>query len=159
MKEIDEKERELLNLLQKGDLCVPRTTRIAHALQIPTTTLHSKLKKLEACGIIRGYKVEIDGKKAGKSMIVFAVIKVNYEKTYYSKESMEALGARLAKIPEILEVHSCSGDWDYLVKVKVKDQDEYAKVAQDKILPLGGIQKLESYVSYVVFKESSEIVL
>ena len=159
MKELDEKERQLLNLLQKGNLCVPRTTRLAHSLQIPTTTLHSKLKKLESSGVIRGYKAEIDGKKAGKGMIIFAVIKVNYEKTYYSKESMEDLGLRLAKIPEILEVHTCSGDWDYLVKIKVKDQEEYAKIGQDKILPLGGIQKLESYVSYITFKETSEILL
>lgn len=159
MKELDEKERELLNLLQKGDFCVPRATRLAHKLQIPTTTLHSKLKKLEQQGIIRGYKAELDGKKVGKGMVIFAVIKVNYEKTYYSKESMEDLGARLAKIPEILEVHTCSGDWDYLIKVKLRDSDEYADLAQKKILPLGGIQKLESYVSYVTFKETSEIRL
>lgn len=159
MKDIDEKERELLNLLQKGDLCVPRTTRLAHKLQIPITTLHSKLKKFERDGVVKGYRAILDGKKVGKGMIVFAVIKVNYEKTYYSKESMEDLGTRLAKIPEILEVHSCSGDWDYLIKVKVKDSDEYANIAQKKILPLGGIQKLESYVSYITFKETSEIRL
>ncbi|VVB60177.1 putative HTH-type transcriptional regulator [uncultured archaeon] len=159
MKELDEKERQLLNLLQEGTLCVPRITRLAHKLQIPTTTLHSKLKKLENDGVIKGYKAELDGKKIGKSMIVFAVIKVNYEKVYHNKDAMEDFGMRLAKIPEILEVHSCSGDWDYLIKVKIKDADEYAKVAQNKILPLGGIQKLESYVSYVTFKETSEIKL
>ncbi len=104
-------------------------------------------------------RAEINGKKVEKGFVIFAVIKVNYEKTYYSKESMEDFGARLAKISEILEVHSCSGDWDYLIKVKVKDSDEYAKVAQNKILPLGGIQKLESHVSYITFKETSEIKL
>lgn len=159
MKELDEKERQLLNLLQEGSLCVPRTTRLAHKLQIPTTTLHSKLKKLENDGIIKGYRADIDGKKVGKGMIIFAVIKVNYEKVYHGKAAMEDFGARLAKIPEILEVHSCSGDWDYLIKVKAKDADEYAKVAQSKILSLGGIQKLESYVSYITFKENSQMKL
>lgn len=159
MKELDEKERELLNLLQDGNLCVPRTTQLAHKLKIPTTTLHSKLKKLEQNGIIKGYKAEIDSKKIGKNMIIFAVVKVNYEKVFYSKAAQEDFGSKLAKIPEILEVHSCSGDWDYLIKVKVKDQDEYARVVHDKIFTLIGIQKLESYVSYITFKETSQIKL
>lgn len=159
MKELNEKERELLNLLQDGKMCVPRTTRLAHKLQIPTTTLHSKLKKLEKEGVIKGYKAEIDSKKVGRGLVIFSVIKVDYEKVYTNKEGIEDFGARLAKIPEILEVHSCSGDWDYLIKVKVKDSDDYARVAGNKILPLGGIQKIESHVSYIVSKETSGIKL
>ncbi len=159
MKKINEKERQLLNFLQQGDMCVPRTTRLAHKLQIPTTTVHSKLKKLEKEGIIKSYTAELDTKKLAKSLVIFAVIKVNYEKVYHNKEAMEDFGSRLAKIPEILEVHSCSGDWDYLIKIKAKDAGEYAYLAQKKILPIGGIQKLESYVSYITYKETSNIKL
>ena len=159
MKEIDEKERELLNMLQQGDMCVPRTTRLAHKLKMPTTTLHSKLKKLEKEGAIRGYRAEIDPKKVGKGLTIFAVIKVVYEKVYHSKESQEDFGSRLAKIPGVVEVHSCSGGWDYLIKLKVKDAEEYAQIAQARILPLGAIEKLESYVAYLTYNETPEIRL
>ena len=70
---------------------------------------------------------------------------------------MEGFGEKLAKIPEVQEVHVCSADWDYFLKVKAKDSDDYRRIATEEILPLGGIEKSMSYISYGCFKETPEV--
>ena len=150
---LDKTDLELLKLVQRGDLCVPRSTRIAHLLKIPTSTVHSKLKFLEGAGYIRKYQAVLNSKKAGNDLTIFAILKVRYGERYTGKAEIRDFGKKLAQIPELLEVHSCSADWDYLLKIKAKDTDEYHTVIQDKILKLGGLEKLESFVVYHTSKE------
>jgi len=156
---IDEFDKKILRLVQRGDLCVPRVTKIAHILGVPVTTLQNRLKKLQETGVIKGFYGFIDGKKVGKSVTFYDVVKVVYAERYKDTKLMTDFGKRLAAVPEVQEVHTCSSDWDYLIKIKVKDVNEYAKVTEDKILPLGGIEKLEGYVVLHTMKETPIIDL
>ncbi|MDD5317213.1 MAG: Lrp/AsnC family transcriptional regulator [Candidatus ainarchaeum sp.] len=159
MEKLDATDRELLKLLQKGDMCKPGSTKLAHRLKAPITTVHSKLKRLEKLGVIKGYPAAVDGKKVGAGLTIFTVLKVNYAVRYKSGESIRKFGEELSRIPEVLELHSCSGDWDYLIKLKVKDSDDYARIGSEMILPLGGIERMESYIAYITHKESSAVPL
>jgi len=154
---LDEIDRKILNLIQRGDLCTPRVSKIASIMGLPTTTVHSRLKNLEKKKAIIGYQGIIDSKKVGTKVTIFAVIKVRYEKVYYNRKVMEEFGKKLASIPEVQEVHACSGDWDYLIKLKVKSVEDYYRIASEKILPLGGIEKLMSYTAYNTMKETAEV--
>jgi DNA-binding Lrp family transcriptional regulator len=154
---LDEDDKKLLNIIQRGDLCIPRTTKIAHLLHLPTTTVHAKLKRLEREKVIKAYKPIIDAKSVGFGLTVFSLIKARYEEIYKDKKTIEDFGKKLASIPQIQEVYSCSGDWDFLIKLKVNSYEEYGEIATNKILPLGGIQRLESYVVALTHKETSEI--
>ena len=159
MANLDEGDKQVLNLIQKGDFCKPNITKLARALGLPTTTVHSKLKRLEKESFIKGYQGLLDNKKAGIGQVLFIVMKVKYEAAYAGKKELESFGEKLAKIPEVQEVHSCSGDWDYLLKIKAKDADDYYHIGTEHILPLGGIERMESYISYKQFKENPRIIL
>ncbi len=154
---LDATDKEILKLLQRGDLCVPRVTKIAHLMKLPTSTVHERIRKLEAGGQIRKFQAVLDSRRAGNDLTIFAVLKVQYAERYAGKEAIRKFGRQLAEVPEIQEVHSCSGDWDFLLKIKVKNTEEYATFTQDKILRLGGIDKLESFVVYHTAKESADI--
>jgi Lrp/AsnC family leucine-responsive transcriptional regulator len=154
MVELDKTDRQLLALVQKGDMCKPSTTTLAHRLGLPTTTVHNRLRRLEKDGIVAGYHASVDAKKAGKEMTVFTVVKVIYPQTYSDMKKVAEFGKKLAAIQEVQEVHVCSGDWDYLLKVKAKNSVDYYQIATNKILPLGGIEKLMSYVAYETVKET-----
>ena len=154
MKKLDKDDIELLKLLQQGDLCVPKITKIAHLLKLPTSTVHSTIKKLEDIGAIKKYQAIVDSKKVGNDLTLFCVIKTKYEEGYASKERMHEFGEKLARIPGVLEVHACSSDWDFLVKIKAKNTDDYHETTQDKILRLGCIDELKSFVVYHTSKES-----
>jgi len=159
MARLDDADKRVLELLQRGDMCKPSATKLARALGVPVTTIHSKLKKLEDNDYITGYQAILDSKKAGINLTLFVIIKVKYEEAYAGKKELESFGEKLAKIPEVQEVHTCSGDWDYLIKVKAKDPNDYYRIGSERILPLGGIERMESYTSFKQFKENPRIIL
>jgi len=154
---LDEDDKKLLNLIQRGDLCIARMTKIAHLLHLPTTTVHAKLRRLEKDKIIKGYKAVVDSKSVGKGLIVFALIKAKYDQIYKDKKTIEDFGKKLATIPQVQGVYSCSGDWDFLIKLNVSSYEEYGEIATNEILPLGGIERLESYVVAFLHKDIFDI--
>ena len=92
-------------------------------------------------------------------MTVFNVVKMHYPTSWTGKKGLEHKGELFAKIPEVQGVYTCSGDWDYLLKVVVKDQDEYYRVSTEKILPVGDIERSESKVVYNAFKDSAKVLV
>jgi len=145
--------------LQKGNVCVPKTSKIARDLNLPTTTVHNRIKRMQKNGVLTGIYGLVAGDKVNRGQIVYAVVKVIYESRYTGKKVMRDFGKKLSAIEEVQEVHICSGDWDYLIKVKAKDAKDYYRVTSTKILPLGGIEKLEGFVVLDTQKETPTIEL
>jgi DNA-binding Lrp family transcriptional regulator len=157
MDNLDDRDKKILNIVQRGDQCVPRINKISKELKMPAATVHARLKKLNKEGIIKGYQASIDPKKVDRKLTVFTILKVVYSQRYSDKTSMIDFAEKLKKVPEVMEIFSCSADWDYLLKLKVKDTEDYNRVLTEELLPLGGIEKSESVVVYGTYKESPKI--
>jgi len=119
-------DKKILNLIQEEDLCVPRITRIAHKLKVPTSTVQSRIKKMEKEGIISGYTVLINPDKANKKFVAFIFGQGKLGEDSDFNRPIETL----RKIEQVQEIYFITGDYDYLIKVRVKDQDEYFEVTQ-----------------------------
>lgn len=154
---ITEEHKKLLKILQDGEYCVPKINAIARKLKLPPTTVQSRINKLKKDGIIAGYKTTLSAEKLDRKLVIFVVIKVFYQNSYSNKKVINDFAKNLAAIPEVQGVYTCSGDWDYLVKLRVKDTEHYNQVSTDKILPLGGIEKLQSIIVYDNFKDTLDI--
>lgn len=157
MNKLDDRDKKILNLVQRGDRCVPRINKVAKELNIPAATVHSRLKRLCKEGIIKGYQASVDPKKVDRKLTVFTILKVVYSQRYSGKTSMMDFAEKLKSVPEVMEIFSCSADWDYLLKLKVKDTEDYNRVLTEELLPLGGIEKSESIVVYGTYMESLKI--
>jgi len=120
-------DRDIINLVQDEDLCVPRITRIAHALHLPTSTVQARLNKLTKEGVIKGCTILVDPEKVGRGFTAFILGQVKLGEGVDLEEPIP----RLLKIPQVLEVFYITGDYDYLIKIRVKDQDEYYKIVQE----------------------------
>ena len=118
---MNEKDERLLNLLQKPDACVPRVTRIAHRLGMPTSTVHAKLRRYREAGLVKGYHAVIDPQKANWDFVAFILGQVSFE----DEKHVDDIGERLKRIPQLQEVYFVTGEWDYLVKVRVRNKEEY----------------------------------
>lgn len=158
-KKIDEIDKKILNVLQSGNFAVPKITEIAKILGLPPATVHTRIKKLQETKTIVGYPAVIDPKKVGKDLTIFLILKVAYSKHYSGSRPIQEFAKNLAKIPEVLEIHNCSGDWDYFIKLKVKDTEDYHRIITYDILPLGGIEKAESIVVYQTPKETTALIV
>jgi len=139
MKDIKPK---LIRLFKEG-YCTPQISRIAKTIDEPSATIHYNIKKLEEEGAIKTYKAAFDYKKIGEGFCAFVLIALS--PTEYGDP--ERIAANLARQREVESVDIVAGEWELIVKVRTKDQDEYFNVVKNVISKEKGIQKTISIIS------------
>lgn len=139
MKDITKK---LVKLFKEG-YCTPQIARIAKKLKVPSTTLHYNIKRLEKEGTIRAYKAVFDYKKIDAGFCTFVLISLSPDE--YGDP--ERIGKLLAKHTEIESIDICTGDWEMLIKVRVKDQDEFYQFVKN-VISRKGVIKTKTLVSF-----------
>jgi len=139
MKDIKPK---LVRLFKEG-YCTPQISRIAKAIDEPSATIHYNIKKLEEEGAIKAYKAAFDYKKIGEGFCAFVLIALSPSE--YSDP--ERIAASLARQKEVQSVDIVSGEWELVMKVRTKDQDEYFNVVKNVISREKGIEKTISIIS------------
>lgn len=138
MKNIAEK---LVKLFKEGN-CTPQIARIAKKLKEPSTTIHYNIKKLEKEGAIKTYKAVFDYKKVDEGFCVFVLINLSPDE-YGNPEN---IGKELAKHSQVESVDICTGNWEMILKVRVKDQDAYYDLVKN-VISRKGINKIVSLTS------------
>ncbi|MBS3102514.1 Lrp/AsnC family transcriptional regulator [Candidatus Woesearchaeota archaeon] len=138
MKHIDQK---LIPLLKNG-YCAPKIASIAQKLKEPSTTIHFNLKKLEKEGKIKAYKAVFDYRKIDEGFCAFVLLKL-LPSEY---KDPEKISMQLAKYDEVESVDIITGDWELILKVRVKDQDAYYHFIKN-VLSREGIGKTTTLTS------------
>jgi len=143
MKDIQPK---LIGLLKEGS-CTPLISQIAKKLKEPSTTIHYNIKKLEHEGAIKTYKAVFDYAKIGEGFCTFILINLSSDE--YGNP--EKIAKDLAKHPQFESVDICTGNWEIVGKVRVKDQNEYYDFIKN-VVSRKGITKITSLVSFKQMK-------
>lgn len=157
MEEIDETDSRIIKALQNRNSCSPKVTQIAEELEMPPSSLHSRIKKLEKRGIIDEYSANINPEKVGKELTIFALIKLKYPETEEEIGFDEKVADEISIIgPEVQEVHSMTGEWELIAKIRVKDYDEYYEVAKD-IIKAGKIEKVNALFALKTHREHNTV--
>lgn len=119
MKQLDEIDRKLLNILQVNSRITIR--ELSEKLHLSTTPIHERIKKLEKSGYIRQYLTLLDSKMLGKKLIVYISVSLNT----HTKEAVDEFEKEMEKLDEIMECYYISGNSDFLLKVHCNDMDDY----------------------------------
>ena len=146
---IDEKSLKILNILQKKAR-IPNV-EVARQLQMAPSAVLERIRKLEKQGIIDGYEVRLNPRRFRRSQVAFITVATDRGK------AAQHVGARLAAIPEIQEVHFVSGDDGYLVKARVADSAELGRLIQAKIAPIKAIRSTRTAIVMDTIKETARI--
>jgi len=133
---------KLIKLFKEG-YCTPQIGRIAKTIDEPSSTIHYNIKKLEKEGSIKTYKAVFDYGKIEEGFCAFILIALS--PTEYGDP--ERIAANLAKQKEVESVDIVAGEWELIVKVRTKDQDEYFNVMKNVISKEKGIEKTISIIS------------
>jgi len=137
--EIDGIDKEILRYLME-DARKP-ILQIAGKIGISGAAIHQRLRKLEQAGVIAGSKFIVDSKVLGYSTVAFVGI-------YLDKASSNAEAVKeLRKIPEVLECHYTTGNWSILIKVICRDNEHLMQLLNDKIQPISGVSRTETFIS------------
>jgi len=111
-------------------------------LKEPSTTIHYNLRRLEEDSVVRSYTAVLDHKKAEEGFTAFVLVTLAPDE--YGNP--ERIGKDLIPHPEIESIDIITGDWEMLVKVRAKDQDEYYAFVK-RVLSRKGIVKLKTLTS------------
>ena len=118
---------------------------------LAATSCWSRIKRLEAEGVIKRYTVDVDPAKLGyhDSVIVQVTLESHTDETLYD------FGRTLATIPEIQEAYLVSGDYDYYIRIAVRDTRDYERLLREKLYKIPGIRHSKSSFVLRVLKEAS----
>ena len=95
---------------------------------------------MEEAGVITGYSVRLNPRALGLGDTV--LIQVTLDS--HSDNTLEKFGEVLATIPEVVEAHLVSGDYDYLLRVVVKDTRDYERFLRERLYTIKGIRHSRS---------------
>lgn len=135
---MDAIDKKLLGLLQED---TKKTTKeLSMVLNLSVTAVYERIKKLEREGVISKYVAILDRNKVEKAFVVFCHIKL----IQHTKDFVTTFESEVVKLDEVLECFHVSGDYDYILKVHVKDMDEYREFMITKLTSLQHIGSTHS---------------
>lgn len=135
---MDTTDKKLLALLQQD---TKKTTKeLSLKLNLSVTAVYERIKKLEREGIIDKYVVLLNRNKIDKGFVVFCHIKL----IQHSKEFLTKFEQEVVKLDEVLECFHVSGDYDYILKICVKDMEAYREFMVTKLTTLQHIGSTHS---------------
>ncbi len=150
---MDAIDKKLLQLLQVD---TKKTTKeLSTKLNLSVTAVYERIKKLEREGIIDKYVAILNRNKINKGFVVFCHIKL----IQHSKDFLTKFESEVVKLPEALECFHVSGDYDYILKVCVKDMEEYREFMVTKLTTLQHIGSTHSTFMIGEVKNTTAYVL
>ncbi len=141
---LDNVDLQILKLLQRNARLTTR--ELAKEVNLSTTPVFERIKRLEKEGYIREYTAVLDANKLGQGFTVFCSVKLRQ----MSKDTANDFVARIKDIPEVAECYNITGEYDYLLKINAPDMRYYNEFI---INVIGTIDSVGSVLSSFVMNE------
>ncbi|WP_298423125.1 Lrp/AsnC family transcriptional regulator [uncultured Kordia sp.] len=138
MLKLDQTDRTLLMLLQKDSK--QTTKELSNKLNLSVTAVYERVKKLEKEGVVKNYVAIVDKKRIAKSFMAQCHVRL----TQHSKDFVMKFEREIIKLEEVLECYHVSGDYDYILKILVKDMEAYRDFMVTKLTAIPNIGNTHS---------------
>ncbi|MFN9771924.1 MAG: winged helix-turn-helix transcriptional regulator [Burkholderiales bacterium] len=149
----DRIDRKILRTLQ-ADGRIPMV-ELAEKVGLSATPCNERVRRLERDGFITGYHARLSPQALGQSLLVFVEIRLSAK----SGRIFEEFKREVLKLPNVLECHLVSGDFDYLIKARIPEMNAYRRLLGDMLLGLPGARESRSYVVMEEIKESLALTI
>lgn len=150
---MDAIDKKLLALLQED---TKKTTKeLSLVLNLSVTAVYERIKKLERENVIRKYVALLDRNKIDKAFVVFCHVKL----IQHTKDVIHTFENEVVRLNEVSECFHVSGDYDYILKVNVKDMDAYREFMVTKLTGLQHIGSTHSSFMIGEVKNTTAFVL
>lgn len=109
--------------------CKQTHKALSMKLNLSVTAIYERIRKLENNGIIKQYVALVDREKVDLGLLVFCQIKLSK----HIQENISSLEAEIALLDEVVECYHLSGEFDYILKVYVRDMDHFREFMVSKL--------------------------
>ena len=149
----DATDKKLLAYLQED--CKQTNKELSNKLNLSVTAVYERIKKLEKEGFINKYVALVNKEKINKGFVVFCHVKL----AQHTQDFVIKFEKEVANLNEVLECYHVSGDYDYLLKVLVKDMAAFREFMVSKLTTINHIGSTHSMFVINEVKHSTKISL
>ncbi|MDC7998070.1 Lrp/AsnC family transcriptional regulator [Gilvibacter sediminis] len=151
--QLDQTDKQILNILQEDAKITNK--ELSSRLNLSPTAIYERIKKLERNEIIKTYVALLDESKIQRDFVVFCQIRL----LQHTKDYLTTFEQDIIDLPEVLECHHISGDYDYLLKVAVEDMEAYRAFMVTKLTTLQYIGNTHSSFVISAVKHTTKHVM
>ncbi len=144
-------DREILRILQKEGRIT--NADLARRVGLSPPSVLQRVRKLEERGLIQGYVANLDARKLGFGLQVMALISLSL----HQEQPIDRFSKAVRDIPEVLECQHVSGDFDYLLKIVVRDMPSYELLIRERISTIKGVGRIQSCFVLNTTKDTNEL--
>ena len=130
-------------------------TELAEQVGLSVSPCTERVRRLERDKFILGYHARLNPHAFGQALLVFVEIKLSAK----SGEIFEAFKREVRKLPNVLECHLVSGEFDYLIKARIPEMNAYRRLLGDMLLGLPGARESRSYIVMEEIQESLTLTI
>ncbi|MGG6229948.1 Lrp/AsnC family transcriptional regulator [Tenacibaculum sp. SDUM215027] len=153
MHQLDDVDKKLLDELQKD--CKQSIKQLASKVNLSITPTHERIKKMEVNGIIDKYVALLNLETVDKSLIVYCQVTL----IKHQESAFKEFEKYMSKIEEIIEVSYIAGVYDFLLKIVLKDMNEYQDFVLKRLSQLEVISNIQSSFVMKQVKNTTKIKL
>ena len=148
---LDELDRDILrHLLADGRM---RNLDLARAVGLSPAATHARVRRLEERGVITGYAARVDAELAGLDLLCLISIGIGL----HQQDAVARVRKALGELPEVLECHHVTGQYDYQLKVVLPDRRALERFVVEKLTPLPGIARIHTSVVLATVKDTAAL--
>ncbi len=136
---LDKLDKQILRLIAE-DARIP-FLEVARACNVSGAAIHQRIQKLTNLGILKGSQYVIDPEKIGYETCAYIGLNLK------NPENFDSVVEELKNIPEVVECHYTTGDFDMFIKIYAVNNHHLLNIIHDKLQPLG-LARSETIISF-----------
>ena len=153
---IDDKQRKIIRELQQDSKKSLRD--IGATLDLPLSTVHSRIQKMEKDELIIGQKTLFDAKKLGLPTTAFIFVRLGFKDTdgRRAPDYMNVV-KQISAMPHIQEVHLMAGEWDIFIKLRAESTQAVGRLVMDDLRSIVGVDRCLTNMVFETVKETTDL--
>lgn len=149
--QLDRIDRAILRALQQDGR---RTNaELAETVNVSPATCHRRTQRLFEAGLIGHVRAQIAPAAIGLAALVTVGVVLDRS----TPESFEALEQAVLGIPEVLDCLLVAGEFDYLLKIRVRDMDSFSRLHSKTLIALPGVRQIRTFFALKTVKENAPL--
>lgn len=146
---LDDKDLAILEALQRdGHLS---HAEIARLVGLAVSSVHERVRKLVQRGVISGWSARLSPAALGLDLLAFVYVLMD------RPENSPAFLDVVAQVPEVQECHHIAGDWNFLLKIRVRNTSEFEALLTNRLKTVAGVVRTHTVISLTSHKDTAAL--
>ena len=144
---MDRLDYKILSILQKdGQISM---ARLSEQVGLSLSACHRRVKILDSDGMISHYAARLNRKRIGLEIQVFIEAKLTSQR----RDDIAAFESAIAEMPEVLECHLISGEFDYVMRVAARNTEDYETLYRERLTLIPSVAQMKTLLCLSTVKE------